>query len=124
MRRWSMVAIIVAMSIAYFLLGVNYINTTHKLHKQDRKVLALARAAKHQATTAQELSLAIQAQRRQAIFEACYDQNQRHLSLMRFLRQVSSNGVSHVARKFVNKLAPLQNCYRVVREATVGGRNG
>ena len=66
-----------------------------------------------------KLSMEIQQQRRDTISTSCREQNQRHLSLARFLRK---QGIPPQERPdvyvFIDKLAPLQNCRDIVREAT------
>jgi len=66
-----------------------------------------------------KLSMEIQQQRRETIFNTCRSQNERHLNLARFLRK---QGIPPDARPdvyvFIDKLAPLQNCREVVKAAT------
>jgi hypothetical protein len=66
-----------------------------------------------------QLSLEIQQQRRETIYNSCRMQNVRHLDLARFLRK---QGIPPKEQPqvyvFIDKLAPLQNCREVVQAAT------
>lgn len=112
LRYYAVFALAAAMALSYGLLGLNYITTTDHLKKQDAKLFALALSAHKQAKT-------IQVQRHDTIFGNCVDQNARHRSLIDFLLdQKVTKKNNPVAYTFINKLAPLKDCYAVVRNAT------
>lgn len=103
--QWAYLITILMATVAFALLLVNNNSVSNESSRT--------------AQQAEDLAEQIQQQRREFIRRDCEDQNQRHLDLEDYLRgQKITRAERPEVFAFVDALAPVRDCDKVVKDAT------